>query len=412
MNGFSATPSTLGNFAVVPQPRDRRLRLALRFARMIQAGKLNLLLPDGSAHHFEGVEPGPSATMVIKDARMVARLAFGGSLALAEGYLYGMWDSPDVTEVLRLGTANEMAFDAMLRGKPLARFCSWAMHRLRPNTRKGARRNISEHYDLGNDFYSAWLDPSMTYSSALFQAGDNSLEAAQNEKYRSLCRALELQPGMTVLEIGCGWGGFAEIAAAEFGAVVTGITLSREQLTYAQARIHKAGLNERVSLRLEDYRDTRGTYDRIASIEMFEAVGEDYWPAYFATLRARLTPGGLAGLQVITIADRLFADYRKTADFIQRYVFPGGMLPSPSRLHEEIAAAGMNASSEIWFGRDYAETLRRWQMDFQAAWERIAGLHAQYDGRFKRLWEFYLGYCEVGFDAGFTDVGQIIIQHA
>jgi cyclopropane-fatty-acyl-phospholipid synthase len=409
MTEYSTTANQLTDFGGTP-PRDRRLRLALRFARMLQAGKLNMVLPDGSTHHFEGREPGPAATLIVKDPRMVARLAFGGCLGLCEGYLEGMWDSPNVTDVLRLGTANEVAFDAMLRGKPWARFASWLMHRLRPNTRRGAKRNIADHYDLGNDFYTEWLDPSMTYSSAVFEGGVNDLEAAQRQKYRKLCVALGLQPGMSVLEIGCGWGGFAEIAAAEFGANVTGITLSREQLAYAQARMEKAGLSGQVTLRLEDYRDTAGTFDRIASIEMFEAVGEEYWPAYFSTLRERLTPGGKAGIQVITIADRFFADYRKTADFIQRYVFPGGMLPSPTRLREEIAKAGLTIGEQSWFGRDYAETLRRWQTSFQTAWGKIETLQAQYDTRFKRLWEFYLGYCEVGFDAGFTDVGQIIIH--
>jgi cyclopropane-fatty-acyl-phospholipid synthase len=286
------------------------------------------------------------------------------------------------------------------------------MHRLRPNTRKGSRKNIAEHYDLGNDFYAEWLDPSMTYSSALFEGGINDLQAAQIQKYRRLCRSLELRPGMTVLEIGCGWGGFAEIAAGEFGAHVTGITLSKEQLAYAQARMETAGLSDKVTLKLQDYRDTRGTFDRIASIEMFEAVGEEYWPIYFQTVRDRLAPGGRAGIQVITIADRFFADYRKTADFIQRYVFPGGMLPSPTRLAEEIASAGLKLGEQFWFGKDYAETLNRWNAVFQTKWEKISGLSAQYDSRFKRLWEFYLGYCEVGFKAGWTDVGQIVIQRA
>lgn len=393
-------------------PRDRRLRLAISFAKMIKAGKLNMVLPDGGTHFFEGELPGPSATLIVHDPKMVAKLAFRGSLGLCEGYLTGMWDSPNVTEVLRLGTANEMAFDDFLRGNPWARFASWAMHRLRPNTRKGSKRNISEHYDLGNDFYREFLDPSMTYSSALFANGEHDLQEAQAEKYRRLCRALELTPGMTVLEIGCGWGGFAAIAAAEFGAIVTGITLSAEQLAYGKARMMAAGLDNMVSLRLEDYRDTTGSFDRIASIEMFEAVGEEYWPAYFQTLRERLRPGGKAGLQVITIADRLFADYRKTADFIQRYVFPGGMLPCPARLHEEIAAAGLTAGEAFWFGRDYARTLSRWQVNFQARWHKISEVSTQYDARFKRLWEFYLGYCEVGFDAGFTDVGQIIVEKA
>ncbi len=408
MNEMSATVQL--NESAPRLPRDRRLRLGLRFARLIKAGTLTMVLPDGSLHRFEGEAPGPTATLIVRDARMVAKVAFGGSLGLSEAYMDGLWDSPDVTEVLRLGTANEMAFDEMLRGKSWARFASWAMHKMRGNTRKGARRNIAEHYDLGNDFYAAWLDPSMTYSAAMFGNSETDMRAAQDEKYRRLCRSLDLAPGMTVLEIGCGWGGFAQIAATEFGAVVTGITLSAEQLAYGRARITAAGLDNMVSLRLEDYRDTTGHFDRIASIEMFEAVGEVYWPAYFATLRERLRPGGKAGLQVITIADRLFADYRSTADFIQRYVFPGGMLPSPSRLRQEIAAAGLTSGEIFWFGRDYARTLSRWQTSFQAAWGRIAGLSRQYDDRFKRLWEYYLGYCEVGFDAGFTDVGQIIID--
>jgi cyclopropane-fatty-acyl-phospholipid synthase len=405
------TANAMTNFPGI-KPRDRRLQLALQFAKMLRAGKLNMVLPDGSTHHFEGVEPGPSATLIVKDPRMVAKLAFGGCLGLCEGYLENMWDSPNVSDVLALGTANEVAFDAMLRGKRWARFASWLMHKLRPNTRKGSRKNIAEHYDLGNDFYAEWLDPSMTYSSALFEEGVNDLEAAQAQKYRRLCQSLGLKPGMSVLEIGCGWGGFAEMAAGEFGAIVTGITLSTEQLAYAQARIAKAGLSDKVTLKLQDYRDTRGTFDRIASIEMFEAVGEEYWPIYFQTVRDRLAPGGRAGLQVITIADRFFADYRKTADFIQRYIFPGGMLPSPTRLHEEISAAGLSLTEQKWFGRDYAETLNRWNVVFQQKWQKISGLSAQYDERFKRLWEFYLGYCEVGFNAGWTDVGQIVLERA
>jgi cyclopropane-fatty-acyl-phospholipid synthase len=407
----TTTANALTNFGPV-KPRDRRLQLGLQFAKMLRAGKLNMVLPDGSTHHFEGTEPGPSATMIVKDPRMVAKLAFGGCLGLGEGYLEGMWDSPNVTDVLALGTANEVAWDNMLRGKNWARFASWLMHKLRPNTRKGSRKNIAEHYDLGNDFYAEWLDASMTYSSALFEDGIEDLQAAQDQKYRRLCQALELQPGMSVLEIGCGWGGFAEMAAKEFGANVTGITLSTEQLAYAQNRIAKAGLSDRVTLKLQDYRDTRGTFDRIASIEMFEAVGEEYWPVYFQTVRDRLAPGGRAGLQVITIADRFFADYRKTADFIQRYIFPGGMLPSPTRLREEYSHVGLTLREQTWFGKDYGETLNRWQAMFQAKWQKINGLSAQYDERFKRLWEFYLGYCEVGFKAGWTDVGQIVLERA
>ncbi len=406
--------STVSALAGLPhkQKLDRRLRLGLQFARLLQNGSMTVLLPDGSAHHFTGQGPGPGATLIVRDPRMVAKLAFGGCLGLCEAYLEGMWDSPNVTDVLCLGTLNEAAFDALLRGKPWARFVSWVMHKLRPNTRRGSKRNIAEHYDLGNDFYREWLDGSMTYSSALFSNGSADLAAAQREKYRRLCQTLDLRPGMSVLEIGCGWGGFAEVAAAEFGASVTGITLSREQLFYAQTRIEAAGLQNLVTLKLQDYRDTLGSFDRIVSIEMFEAVGIEYWPVYFQTLRNRLKPGGLAGLQVITIADRFFADYCRTADFIQRYVFPGGMLPSPGRLQQEISKAGLRLGDTIWFGQDYAETLNRWQARFQSAWSRINTLAPQYDNRFKRLWEFYLGYCEAGFRAGWTDVGQIVIHNA
>ncbi|MGC8469309.1 MAG: class I SAM-dependent methyltransferase, partial [Acetobacteraceae bacterium] len=281
-------------------------------------------------------------------------------------------------------------------------------HRLRRNSRSGARRNIRAHYDLGNDFYALWLDPSMTYSSAIFDTPDEPLEAAQARKFRRLCRAIGLAPGMRLLEIGCGWGRLAEIAAGEFGATVEAITLSPAQAEAARTRIGRAGLAERVRIREVDYREVAGDFDRIASVEMFEAVGEEYWPAFFATLRARLRPGGLAGLQVITIADRFFADYRRTADFVQRHVFPGGMLPSPRRLAEEAARAGLAWREADWFGAHYAETLARWQHSFQAAWPRIASL-GRYDARFKRLWEFYLAYSETGFRAGWTDVGQIVL---
>lgn len=390
-------------------PRDRRLRLGLGIARMIKTGTMEVVLPDGSVHHFAGSEPGPNATMIVRDARMIAKLVFGGSLGLAEAYLEGWWDSPNLIEVLRSGTLNEAAWEDMLRGKLWARAVNFVAHRLRPNTRKGARRNISEHYDLGNDFYASWLDETMTYSAAMFDSGNSCLATAQAAKIHRLCRALDLRPGMAVLEIGCGWGGFAEVAARDYGAKVVGVTLSRAQLDYGLARIEAAGLGDQVSLRLQDYRDVSERFDRIASIEMFEAVGEQYWPTYFDCVRERLKPGGLAGLQVITIADRYFEDYRSGADFIQRYVFPGGMLPSPTRFTQEIARAGLALRESVWFGHDYAETLARWQHSFQAAWPRIGLMSRQYDTRFKRLWEYYLAYCEAGFRAGWTDVGQFVI---
>ena len=349
----------------------------------------------------------------MKDARAVRWLLTGGSLGLAEAYLEGLWDTPDLRAVMLMAAENEAEWEKLLGGRPWMRALARLQHLLRPNSRRGAKRNIVEHYDIGNEFYAGWLDPTMTYSSALFSGENDTLEAAQLRKVHRMCQALELQPGMNVLEIGCGWGGFAEVAARDYGARVTGITLSPAQLAYGCARMAAAGLAGQVELLLQDYRDVRGTFERIASIEMFEAVGEKYWPAFFTTVRERLAPGGRAGLQVITIADRLFSTYQRSADFIQRHVFPGGMLPSPARLQQEARRAGLAWSAELWFGRDYAETLARWQGRFQAAWPRVAGavrLQARpADDRFKRLWEYYLAYCETGFRAGWTDVGQNVL---
>jgi cyclopropane-fatty-acyl-phospholipid synthase len=390
-------------------PRDKRLRLGLQIARLLLKGHLQLVLPDGSVHQYHGKEAGPSATMIVRNPRMVRRMVFGGSLGLAEAYLDGDWDSPNLADMLSLGPENEAAWEKILRGKAWARLAAVLAHKLRRNTRKGAKRNIAEHYDLGNDFYAHWLDRSMTYSAASFTHQNSSLETAQHEKIRRLCESLDLQPGMRVLEIGCGWGSFAEVAARDYGVHVTGVTLSRAQLEFARTRIVHAGLRDRVTLRLQDYRDVCGSFDRIASIEMFEAVGEDYWVDYFTALHDRLVPGGLAAVQVITIADRYFEQYRSSADFIQRYIFPGGMLPSPSRLAGEIAKAGLRLQEEFYFGLDYADTLARWQSAFQANWPLISQLDDQYDGRFKRLWEYYLAYCEAGFRAGWTDVTQVLI---
>jgi cyclopropane-fatty-acyl-phospholipid synthase len=394
------------------KPRNRYLQLGLQLGHLVRVGHLTVELPSGDIHKFEGSEPGPAATLIINDPRTIAKTVYSGSLGFSEAYLKGWWDSPTLTEMLLLGTANEASWDAMIDGKPWMRFLSKVMHKLRPNTRSGSKRNIADHYDLGNDFYELWLDPSMTYSAAMFSDGANDLEGAQKSKMRRICNQLQLSPGKKLLEIGCGWGGFAELAASEFGADVVAITLSREQLAYAQARIARAGLADKVEVRLQDYRDVRGSFDAIASIEMIEAVGEAYWPTYFATLHNRLRPTGLACIQAITIAERYFEGYRSAADFIQRYVFPGGMLASPSRLRREVDRAGLKWREAHWFGQDYADTLKQWQNAFQNAWPKIAQLPAaktRYDAQFKRLWEYYLAYCEAGFRAQWTDVGHILI---
>jgi cyclopropane-fatty-acyl-phospholipid synthase len=290
----------------------------------------------------------------------------------------------------------------------------WAAERLRHltrgNTRRGARRNIHAHYDLGNAFYSRWLDPTMTYSSARYERPDQPLADAQRAKYRSLAEGMGLEARHHVLEIGCGWGGFAEFAARDVGAQVTAITISQEQYDFARRRMFEQGLAERTEIRLVDYRDVEGGFDRVASIEMFEAVGERYWPAYFGKIREVLAPGGRAGLQIITIRDELFETYRSRADFIQKYVFPGGMLPSEARLRAETERAALTWTGLTRFGRDYADTLAEWGRRFEAAWEEIRELG--FDERFRRLWRFYLSYCEAGFRTERTNVVQLSLAKA
>ena len=374
-------------------------------------GRLTVTLPDGSAHHLEGREPGRTAVLAISDWRCVRRTIAGGDIGFAEGYMAGEWDSPHLPALLEAFADNYDRLSRLVDGNPALNALNRVAHGLNRNSRRGSRRNIHAHYDLGNAFYAGWLDASMTYSAARFSAPDQSLEQAQRSKYARLAEIMDLRAGQSVLEIGCGWGGFAEFAACEVGARVTAITISREQHDYARRRIHEAGLNDRVDIRLVDYRDVEGRFDRVASIEMFEAVGEAYWPGYFATLRRVLKPDGRAGLQIITIRDDLFDGYRRRPDFIQKYVFPGGMLPSEPRLGPVIAAAGLDWTLTERFGADYATTLEHWGRRFEAAWDGIAA-SGRFDPRFRRLWRFYLAYCEAGFRSGRTDVIQIGLSAA
>jgi cyclopropane-fatty-acyl-phospholipid synthase len=371
----------------------------------LREGELTIRLPDGRMLAFGEPDHGLKAHVEVRNPRFALRVLRSGDIGFAEGYMAGEWDTPDLSALLTLFSANLERVVKLLRGNPIARVSNWLTHLRRENTRDGARRNILSHYDLGNRFYEAWLDPTMTYSSALFDKPGASLSEAQLAKYRAICRRIDLKQGETVLEIGCGWGGFAEVAAGEFGARVTGLTLSDEQLAFASARMQRAGLSEAVEIRLQDYRDVQGPFDKIASIEMFEAVGEKYWPAYFGKLAETLKPGGRAGLQIITIRDDLFASYSSRVDFIQRYVFPGGMLPSVERLKDETARARLSWREVEGFGLDYAETLAAWGERFRAAWSQIRPLG--FDERFKRLWQFYLSYCEAGFRTGRTDVVQL-----
>jgi cyclopropane-fatty-acyl-phospholipid synthase len=387
-------------------------RYALRImARNWLSGTLVFVTPAGLELPLEGQMPGPKARLVIHDFRFMRRVLASGDIGFAEGYMVGEWETPDLSALLEVLALN---FNRMQRvakgGNPFAWAVNRLRHGLRGNSRAGAKRNIHAHYDLGNEFYSRWLDPSMTYSSARYEAPGQPLQAAQEAKYASLARRMELAAEHHVLEIGCGWGGFAEFAAREVKARVTAITISQAQFEFARKRIFDQGLAERADIRLVDYRDVEGRFDRVASIEMFEAVGEKYWPAYFGKIREALKPGGRAGLQIITIRDDLYAGYRRRADFIQKYIFPGGMLPSEARLREVTQQAGLAWDGVNRFGQHYADTLAEWAQRFEGAWGDIRKLG--FDERFRRLWRFYLSYCEAGFRTGRTDVVQLSLAKA
>ena len=372
------------------------------------AGSLTFILPDGETVRLQGAGPGPDARLLVRDYRFIRRALLSGDIGFAEGYMAGEWDTPDLAALLGVFAVNFDVLRGLTRGNALSRAFHTLNHALRRNSRRGSKRNIHAHYDLGNDFYARWLDPTMTYSSAIFASPGQSLAEAQRNKYATLARSIDLAAGHSVLEIGCGWGGFAEYAAKEVGARVTGVTISRAQYDFARKRLFDQGLADKTDIRLIDYRDVQGRFDRVASIEMFEAVGERYWPAYFDKIRDVLVPGGKAGLQIITIRDRDFDNYRRRADFIQKYIFPGGMLPSEQRLREETARASLGWEGVSRFGQDYADTLQQWLRNFDAAWDGIAPLG--FDERFRRLWRFYLAYCEAGFRTGRTDVVQLALS--
>jgi len=391
-------------------------RLLTALLHRLDIGSVELTTPDGATLRFgpggapaAGIKANP-AVLMFRDWGIAGEAFKGGDVAFAESYIEGRWDTPDLTQLLTVLAANQSALERAFYGHWWSRTLLRLKHFLNANTKRQSRRNILAHYDLGNDFYGLWLDPTMTYSSALF---DGHFEVdtahAQQAKYSRLLHELALPDGANVLEIGCGWGGFAE-SAARVGHRVTGISLSDAQTTYASERLARAGLAERTTLRLQDYRDVRGTYDGIASIEMFEAVGERYWPAYFRTVHAALRPNGRACIQTITIADDRFERYRTQSDFIQQYVFPGGMLASPARFVDVARDAGLTLARVHTFGRDYAETLKRWLAAFDASAPAIRAFG--FDERFIRCWRFYLAYCAAGFDTGTTNVGQYTFVRA
>jgi cyclopropane-fatty-acyl-phospholipid synthase len=382
-------------------PRDTRLVFEL--LEKISGGMLEIRLPDGSSALFGDGEHG--VTLQVHDEAMFGQILARGDIGLAEAYLDGHWDSPDVTGLLTLLARNREALKKAVYGSWRGLLAARVRHWLNRNSRTGSKRNIMAHYDLGNDFYKLWLDPSMSYSAAIYGDGEavqTCLEDAQHAKYRRILHRLKAEPGQRVLEIGCGWGGFAELAVAA-GLDVTGLTLSPAQLAWAQKRVPAA------DLRLQDYRDNREQFDHVVSIEMFEAVGERFWPSYFKTVAQALKPGGKAVIQSITIRDDIFPTYRRSTDFIQQYVFPGGMLPSRAAFRDAAARQGLIVRNEYAFGLDYARTLAEWRQAFEAKWPQIAA--QGFDEQFRRLWRMYLCYCEAGFLAGSVDVVQFELRH-
>lgn len=371
-------------------------------------GSLTLTLPSG--HQVSFGDKQPVADVKLESYRPLLRLFFGGINGWSESYLAGEWVSSDLTSLVRWALRNEPQLNQLSKAGFVTQSLHNVYHWYRDNSRKGSRRNIAAHYDLGNEFYSRWLDPSMTYSAALYQTPEQSLEAAQYSKNARILELLNADAGDQIVEIGCGWGGFSAQAAQTKNLNVHGITLSKEQLTWAKHAISAAHLEQQVHLSLTDYRDLVHQYDGVVSIEMFEAVGEAHWDTYFNTLKRVLKPGGNAVLQVITIDDERFHSYRKQADFIQRYVFPGGMLPSVEALKAKIEQHGFTLTQQQMFGKDYAQTLREWRYAFENNWPQIIQLG--FDEQFYRLWRYYLAYCEGGFEEGTVDVGLFVLTQS
>lgn len=385
------------------------MRLLLAAAGRLRYGSLTIDLPGRAPKLFSGPHPGPHGTLVIRDPAMFRRVLSRGDLGFAEAYMAGEWTTPDLSELLACLDRNLDAFSTLQRGRAVMRWLQAVRQRfLLRNNRTGSRRNIAYHYDLGNDFYRLWLDRSMTYSAACFEGHADELAEAQERKYAALLAMTEAGPDDHILEIGCGWGGFALHAARVTGCRVTGVTLSREQYDWAWARVREAGLENRVDIRLQDYRDVTSQFDHVVSIEMFEAVGEAYWPAFFRTVHERLRPGGRAVLQVITIDDGLFERYRRDVDFIRHYIFPGGVLPSPTAFEAHGLAAGLHCRQQQFRGGDYARTLAAWAERFRAAEPAVRD--QGFDHHFIRMWQYYLAYCEAGFRSGRIDLMQTVLQ--
>ncbi len=405
-------PSALSSFSL-PQGAPASARATIKLLQRLRHGSLTVHFPNGAQYRFGQADLSgdhPAASIVLKNWNVCGAALKSGDIGFAETYIAGDWSTPNLTDLLKVFLGNRHEVEEVIYGTWIGRFLYRIKHLLNRNTKTNSEKNIQAHYDLGNAFYELWLDDTMNYSSAWFEGDlDKPMREAQHAKVRRALRMVDLQPGQRVLEIGCGWGALAEMATTEFGAHIAGVTLSHEQLAFANARMQKLGVADRADLRLQDYRDIQdGPYDAICSIEMVEAVGREYWPTYFQAISRLLKTGGKACVQSIVIDDKYFDQYIASTDFIQQYIFPGGCLPCPSEFRRQAHAAGLDVVDEFAFGQDYAETLKRWRATFLQ--ERARVLQAGFDERFIRIWEFYLAYCEAAFAKASTDVVQYTLR--
>ena len=382
--------------------------LSYMFSGM-KVGTLELTFPNGATRHFGGQIEGPSGVLRIKSDRIIRHIIAGGEVGFGDAYLDDCWDSPDLARLLAVMYLNEPHYKGPFEKNFIGKIYGAWQHRRRANTKTKAKENIEAHYDLGNEFYKMWLDDTMAYSSGMFIAPNETLMDAQINKFKLMFERLELKPEHTLLEVGSGWGGFAIYAAKHSGCRVHSITLSSEQLAEARLRAEKAGVADRVTFEIRDYRDVTETYDAVVSIEMYEAVGEEYWPTYFAAISKALKPGGRAAIQGITISPKIFEHYRSKRDFIQKYIFPGGMLCPPEKFETLAATQGLLPADARFYGIDYAETCAAWDRNVQAVRDKV--VH-QFDERFYSMWRYYLAYCECGFRTGSIDLMQITLHKA
>ncbi len=383
------------------------LRLLMYMLSGVKFGTLEVTLPNGSRRLFEGSEPGPHAIWNIKSGRVINHLLASGEVGIGDSYLDDCWDTPDLTRLLTVMYLNEPHYKGPFEKNWFGKLYGYWQHRRKANTKVKAKKNIEAHYDLGNEFYKMWLDETMAYSSGMYIQPTETLIDAQVNKFKLMYERLDLRPEHTLLEIGSGWGGFAIYAATHSGCRVHSITLSNEQLAEARVRAEKAGVADRVTFEIRDYRDITETYDRVVSIEMYEAVGEEFWPAYFSAISRALKPGGRAAIQGITINPAIFDNYRSKRDFIQKYIFPGGMLCPPGLFEDLARTAGLKPADSKFYARDYADTLAAWHRNVLSVREQIA---KQFDARFLRMWRYYLSYCECGFLTGSIDLMQITLN--